>query len=584
MAYDAGMLAAVIDELNRCSAGARVDKVYQPQNDTVILGLRTRDGARRLFMRCGANDPRMAYTSEPADNPAVPPTLCMLMRKHFVGSVFVGATQPGFERVARLEFDGRDEMGYDSKKFIYAEVMGKNSNLIFTDDSGKILGAMRQVDFTTSRLRQVLPGMQYELPPAQDKRDPLTETRDGFLALLGECIPERSAAKHINATYLGISPTVAREIAFRAAGSTDATVGGCSGYMLWREFSAVIGLIKEKRFTPVMAYSGGAPAEYSFLPLLQYGESELRTYGSFGELLDTFYGERDRRALIKSRADDLLRTMKAAESRLCRKLDVQRSELADCEHGDDYRRDADLITANIYLIKRGDTDARLTDYSEMKDDGSFAVRTVKLDGRLSPSANAQRLYKKYAKSKTAKRELTKQINLGEIELEYVRSALDALSRAETGAELAEIRDELWRSGYAGKQKTPPPKKLKSVPAEFVTSGGYTVLCGRNNFQNDELTFRRADRSDIWFHAKGVPGSHVVLVCGGEAPDRDMTEAAEIAAYHSGAAGGDNIAVDYTAVRNIKKPAGARPGYVIYHTNQTAYVTPDPEKIKKMRKQ
>lgn len=333
-----------------------------------------------------------------------------------------------------------------------------------------------------------------------------------------------------------------------------------------------------------MAYSGGAPAEYSFLPLLQYGESELRTYGSFGELLDTFYGERDRRALIKSRADDLLRTMKAAESRLCRKLDVQRSELADCEHGDDYRRDADLITANIYLIKRGDTDARLTDYSEMKDDGSFAVRTVKLDGRLSPSANAQRLYKKYAKSKTAKRELTKQINLGEIELEYVRSALDALSRAETGAELAEIRDELWRSGYAGKQKTPPPKKLKSVPAEFVTSGGYTVLCGRNNLQNDELTFRRADRSDIWFHAKGVPGSHVVLVCGGEAPDRDMTEAAEIAAYHSGAAGGDNIAVDYTAVRNIKKPAGARPGYVIYHTNQTAYVTPDPEKIKKMRKQ
>ena len=404
MAYDAGMLAAVIDELNRGSAGARVDKVYQPQNDTVILGLRTRDGARRLLMRCGANDPRMAYTSEPADNPAVPPTLCMLMRKHFVGSAFVGATQPGFERVARLEFDGRDEMGYDCKKFIYAEVMGKNSNLIFTDGNGKILGAMRQVDFTTSRLRQVLPGMLYELPPAQDKRDPLTETRDGFLGMLKECIPDRQAAKQINSAYLGISPTVAREIAFRASGSADATVGGSSAYLLWREFAAVIELIKEKRFTPVMACHDGAPAEYSFLPLLQYGEAELRTYGSFGELLDTFYGERDRRALVRSRADDLLRTMKAAENRLCRKLDAQRSELADCEHGDDYRRDADLITANLYLIKRGDTDVRLTDYSEMNEDGSFAVRTVKLDGRLSPSANAQRLYKKYAKSKTAKRE------------------------------------------------------------------------------------------------------------------------------------------------------------------------------------
>ncbi len=583
MAYDAGMLAAVIDELNRCSSGGRVDKVYQPQNDTIILGIRTRDGARRLLMRCGANDPRMAYTTEPADNPAVPPTLCMLMRKHFVGSVFTGAVQMGFERVARLEFEGRDEMGYDSKKFIYAEVMGKNSNLIFTDGSGKIIGAMRQVDFTTSRLRQVLPGMQYELPPAQDKKDPLTETREGFLAQLEACIPERSAAKHINTVYLGISPVVAREIVFRACGSTDAGVSGVPGYLLWREFSAVIEAIRERRFTPVMASAGGSPAEYSFIPLLQYGEENLCTLGSFGELLDTFYGERDRRALIKSRADDLQRTMNGAAARLSRKLDAQRGELADCEHGEEYRRDADLIVANLYRIKRGDTAARLTDYSEPTPDGGFAERTVALDGRLSPSANAQRLYKKYNKSKTAKRELTKQIALGEAELEYVRSVLDALSRAESGAELAEIREELWRAGYTGKQKTPPPRKIKSAPAEYLTSGGYTVLCGRNNLQNDELTFRRADRSDIWFHAKGVPGSHVVLVCGGSAPDTDMTEAAEIAALNSKAAGGDNIAVDYTQVRNIKKPAGARPGYVIYHTNQTAYVTPAPEKISSMRK-
>ena len=489
----------------------------------------------------------------------------------------------GFERVARLEFEGRDEMGYDSKKIIYAEVMGKNSNLIFTDGGGKIIGAMRQVDFTTSRLRQVLPGMQYELPPAQDKKDPLTETREGFLAQLEACIPERSAAKHINTVYLGISPVVAREIVFRACGSTDAGVSGVPGYLLWRELSAVIDAIREQRFTPVLARAGGSPAEYSFIPLLQSGEENLCTHGSFGELLDTFYGERDRRALIKSRADDLQRTMNGAAARLSRKLDAQRGELADCEHGEEYRSDADLIVANLYRIKRGDTAARLTDYSEPTPDGGFAERTVALDGRLSPSANAQRLYKKYNKSKTAKRELTKQIALGEAELEYVRSVLDALSRAESGAELAEIREELWRAGYTGKQKTPPPRKIKSAPAEYLTSGGYTVLCGRNNLQNDELTFRRADRSDIWFHAKGVPGSHVVLVCGGSAPDTDMTEAAEIAALNSKAAGGDNIAVDYTQVRNIKKPAGARPGYVIYHTNQTAYVTPDPEKISSMRK-
>ncbi len=583
MAYDAGMLAAVIDELDRGSAGGRVDKVYQPQNDTVILGLRTREGARRLLLRCGANDPRMAYTDEPADNPATPPTLCMLMRKHFVGAIFEGATQEGFERVAKLTFSGRDEMGYDCKKYIYAEVMGKNSNMIFTDGDGRILGAMRQVDFTTSRLRQVLPGMKYELPPAQDKLDPMNETSDGFSSRLDTAMPEKSAAKYINSTYLGISPVVAREIVFRACGSVDANIGDLSAYMLRREFFAVVELIRDKRFIPTLAYAGGAPAEYSFMPLLQYGEENIKTVESFGALMDSFYGERDRLALIRSRADDLLRTMRAAESRLCRKLDAQRSELADCERGEEYRSDADLIIANLYRIKRGDTAARLTDYSKQTDDGSFAERNVTLDPRLSPSANAQRLYKKYNKTKTAKRELAKQLSLGEAELEYVRSALDALSRAESGVELAEIREELWRSGYAGKQKTPPPKKIKSAPAEFITSGGYTVLCGKNNLQNDELTFRRADRSDIWFHVKGAPGSHVILVCGGEAPDTDMTEAAEIAAYHSSVSDGNNIAVDYTAVRNIKKPAGARPGFVIYHTNQTAYVSPDPHKIEKMRR-
>lgn len=582
MAYDAGLLAAVINEINITSAGGRVDKIYQPQNDTIILGIRTRAGARRLLLRCGANDPRMAYTNEPADNPATPPTLCMLMRKHFLGSVFVSAEQHGFERVARLEFAGRDEMGYDCKKYIYAEVMGKNSNMIFTDSDGKILGAMRQVDFTTSRLRQVLPGMKYELPPAQDKRDPLTETRDGFFELLSACIQERSAAKHINAAYLGISPTVAREIVYRASGNIDTTIGGASPYLLWREFAAVTELIRSGEFTPTMALANGAPAEYSFMPLLQYGKGGLREYESFGELLDSFYGERDRRALVKARADDLVRTMRAAEARLCRKLYAQRAELSECDRGEEYKHDADLITANIYKIKRGDDMVRLTDYSEMTEDGNFAERTVKLDARLSPSANAQKLYKKYNKTKTARRELTKQIELGERELLYVRSALDSLSRAETGAELSEIREELWRSGYTGKQKTPPPKKVKSSPLEFLTSGGYTVLCGKNNLQNDELTFHRADRSDIWFHLKGAPGSHVILVCGGNAPDSDMTEAAEIAAYHSSAGGGDNIAVDYTAVRNIKKPAGARPGYVIYHTNQTAYVSPDPEKIRTLR--
>ncbi|MCQ2353848.1 MAG: NFACT family protein [Clostridia bacterium] len=586
MSFDAGMLAAVISEVNREAEGFRIEKVYQPQNDEIVLLMRGREGSRRLLLRCGASDPRISFTTASRDNPASPPMLCMLLRKHLQGAVFCGAEQIGFERVAKLAFDSRDELGYPCKKYLIAEVMGKNSNLIFTDEKMKILSAMRVVDFTTSRLRQILPGMKYELPPAQEgKRDPRTETEDGFTGCFLSVPADMSAAKFINSAYLGVCPAVARQIVYRASGDISATVGQSDCKKLFDVFRSVFDDVISGRFIPVMVYDGKRPVEYSFLPLTQYGSENCRSFGSFGEMLDLYFREKDHASLVSARAADLQHAVNSSVSRLERKLDLQRAELADCARGEEYRRDADLIVANIYRLKKGDTDVRLTDYTEQSEDGSFAERSLHLDPRLTPSANAQKLYKKYNKCCTANRELTRQISIAEGELEYLLTVRDSVNRAETGADFAGIRNELEKAGYLRQKKgAAPAKSVKNTPAVYETSGGYTVLCGKNNLQNDELTFRLSERGDIWFHAKGVPGSHVLLRTGGEEPPvEDMTEAAEIAAYNSNARGGDNIPVDYSDVKNIKKPSGSRPGFVIYHTNRTAYVTPDAEKIAAMRR-
>lgn len=583
MAFDAGMLSAVVAEIRESAVGGRIEKVYQPRADEVILLMRTRGGGRRILFRCGASDPRLAFCESTRDNPALPPALCMLLRKHLGGATLSSITQPGFERVAVFEFDTRDELGYPCKKRLIAEIMGKNSNLIFTDGEGRIINALRVVDFTTSRFRQVLPGMRYELPPVQEgKSDPRLESRGGFLEKLGAA--EGDVAKFINTTYLGIAPTVAREITYRATRSTSFSCKDVDGEKLWAVFSSVFCDLVEGRTVPYAVYDGARPVEYSFLPLTQYPLESAKTYPSFGELLDSYYDERDRAALVADRGADLRHTLNSAIARVQRKLELQLSELSDCDMGEQYKRDADLIVANIYRIKKGDGEVRLTDYSEMTEDGEFLERTLVLDTRLTPSENAQRLYKRYNKSNTARRELTKQIELARAEESYLLTVRDALSRAETGADLAGIRLELENGGYIRQRRgAAPAKSVKSRPLRYITTNGYEVLCGKNNLQNEEITFRIAERSDYWFHAKGVPGSHVLLRTNGEEPPAiDFTEAAQIAAFNSDAQSGDNVAVDYALAGKIKKPSGGKPGLVIYHTNYTAYVTPDRERIFAMR--
>ena len=587
MAFDAGMLSAVINEIKVLSGGARIEKVYQPSRDELILQMRSFEGGKRLLINAGGNNPRIGFTEAARENPQNPPMFCMLLRKHLSGARLEDVRQAGFERVVFLDFITRDEMGFECKRTLVVEIMGKYSNLIFADENMKIIASLKTVDFTTSSLRQVLPGMRYEMPPKQDKKDPLEETKDGFFASARNYPSERGADKFISSTYLGISSAVAREIAFRASNETDTAISNCNGEKLWREFSAVISMIKENDYEPsiVCKKDGAAPVEYAFCNLTQY-ESEsysVTSVSSVGRLLDMFYEGRDREVRVKQYASDLLKILSNAHARISKKLEAQRMELADCEKGEEYKKLGDMITANIYMLKRGMKSVTLTDYEEMLPDGSFAERQVELDERLTPAANAQRMYKKYNKSKSAKVALTKQIALGEEEEKYIDTVFDALSRAETPSDLSEIREELYRSGYASKMKSYVRAKApKPVFLEYKTSGGYRVVCGKNNMQNEHITFKMAEKTDYWFHVKNLPGSHVLMMCVGEEPEaEDFTEAAEIAALNSKAEG-ENIAVDYTYAKNVKKPPSSKPGFVIYHTNWTAYVTPDKEKTERLK--
>ncbi len=584
MAYDAGMLAHVISEINGRVAGGKVDKIYQPARDEIVLVIRYAGGEHRLFISAGSGA-RMNLTSIKTENPATPPMFCMMLRKHFSGARFVGAEQLGFERAARLTFDTHDEMGFQTQKHIICELMGRFSNIIITNADDRIIGVLKSVDFTTSEKRQVLSGMRYELPPKQDKLDPTAEdfAEAEFKALAAAQDMDKSAEKFIMSNFAGISPLVAREIVYRAAGKVDATLAE-SARSLTEKFFDVIRTVKASSGEPyIVKNADGIPTEYAFFEIRQYGAgAKCEKLGSFGELIDTYFAERSRDERLHRKAADIFKLLSNAETRITKKISLQTDELAACDEGEKFKLWGDLITANIYMIRRGDESCTLPNYwSEDCEDVE-----IPLDKRLSPAANAQLYYKKYAKSKAARTHLAEQIEAAKGELEYVYSVLDALSRAEGEAELSEIRAELYHSGYASKMKNYSEKKRNAPSIEkYKTTDGHAVYCGRNNIANDYLTTKLADRGDWWFHVKNQPGSHVVLLAndGEDEPSESaFTEAAEIAAYNSKARGGVMVPVDYTKVAKVKKPAGAKPGLVIYTTNWTAYVTPDSEKIAKMK--
>ena len=572
MAFDACMMRAVLSDFSSQFPEAKIEKVLQPQNDEIDLVVHHGRSSRRLVLNVGPNSPRLQISDIAKENPLKAPMFCMLLRKYFLGARIVGVEQLGFDRIAVFKVACYDEMGFPTEKKIICEIMGKYANLIVTDSEWKILTAMKVIDFAASTVRQVLPGMKYQIPAKPDKLSPLVIDEEAFFDKLSAFSDERTVEKFITSTYSGIATQIAHEICHRATGACDVPLFEADKRALYKTFREWQELLISEDYAPTMVIDHtGKPIDYSYMDVTYLGDGvTVKHYDSFTELLDAYFAERDRLEKIHQRGHDLVTLLNNAVARTERKLAIQRESLLESAKGEEHKKRGDLIIANIYQLKRGMTSFSAIDYY----DEECPEVLVELDSRLSPADNAQRYYKLYNKAKVAKEVLTKQIAIWEAELLYLESVKTFLSKAETEEDLVEIRDELYRSGYASKLKGyKPPKQIKARPMRFTTSGGYQLLVGRNNVQNDHLTFKTAEKHDIWFHTKDIPGSHVIMVTGGEEPsERDYTEAAAVAAYYSKATQ-DLVAVDYTAVKNIKKPQGAKPGFVIYKTNYTAYVKP-----------
>jgi len=578
MAFDAGMTAAVCAELSEETVGAKIEKIYQPSADEIVLLCRGKGGGRKLLLSASASSARVCMTSLSRENPKTPPMFCMQLRKHLTGAMIRAVRMYGFERVIEIEFSAFDEMGFACKKFLHTEIMGKYSNLIFTEEKDgekRVLGALKTVDFTTSSKRQVLAGMIYEMPPSQDKTNPLTENAQHFEAAVSSYPAARTAEKFILDTFQGISPLIAREIAFRA-GALGKTLGELPRTdVLWHALKAFCEKILAREFTPVLLLrENGEPFEYTFLNIAQYGEAaQVVTFPSFSAMFDEFFGARERMAAMRSRMHDMTTLLTGIKGKLSRKIPQLQRELRECDEMETYKLWGDLITASIYMLNKKAPFCEVTNYY------SEQMETVRipLDNKLTPSQNAARYYKKYTKLKTARTILGEQIAKATEELSYLESVEEAMARVESEEDILGIRSELVHAGYLS--KNPTAAKQKEKPERGIrkckTALGREFFVGKNNMQNDYLTTKLAKKSDWWFHVKGGHGSHVIMACDiGEDPDaRDFTEAAAAAAYYSGFRDGENVAVDYTEVRNVKKPAGSVPGKVVYYTNYTAYVNP-----------
>ena len=589
MPLDAICLGAVTNELNQALAGCRVEKVYQPDRDEIVLQTRGQGGAKRLLLSIAAGAARVHFIDAARENPAAPPMFCMLLRKHVQGAKIAAITQPAVERMLVIELDTTDEMGVPCQKKLICELMGKHSNVILCDGDGRILDALRRVDGDLSGKRQVLPGLFYRMPPAQDKHDPYALSGAGLAAAVQQADGEQPLDRFLLSQLLGFSPLLCRELSYRATGDAAARIGALTDAQceqLGQVFDDLMDFLREGRARPFLLSKAedGAVFDFTFLPVTQYeGVMAVQQADSFSVLLAAFYEKKGRAERMARRSADLHKTVVNARDRLARKLAAQQKELDETQNREQYKRMGDLITANLYQLEKGMNKATVIDYY---DEGCPEVE-ITLDVRLTPQQNAQKYFKLYNKAKTAETVLTEQIGRGRADLEYLESVLAALGEAETERDLAQLREELTQTGVLSNKQT-RNKKLRAKPVQakpfhYRTSDGFEVFAGKNNLQNDLLTLKTAFKNDIWFHTQKIHGSHVILVTDGREPtDQAMTEAAMIAAYHSKARQSSRVPVDYTPVRQVKKPAGAKPGMVIYYVYQTAYVTPDEAAVEALR--
>ena len=566
MAFDAFYLKFTLDEIREKCLGGRVEKIFQPSRDSLIMLIKGTAGREKLLIVANPTAPRLHLTTASPENPPEPPMFCMLLRKHLSGARLAEISQPPMERLAVFTFDSTDEMGFPVQKRLVAELMGRTCNLYLLGPEGRILDCLRRIPLDENTKRAALPGLNYQEPEKVEKQNPLEFTN--YTELLTSPGADLLCDRLMD-TLGGLSPLVCREAALQCAGDTDARIENQDVPALAANLQAYFWEVLTQPKPYFYAQADGTPKQFAFCPIREYGSCQQAE--SFSALLDSFYTLRDRRDAMRQKSQAIRKTVSNLCARLRRKLAVQEKELEATYDRERLRQLGDILTANIGRIKKGQTIAQCEDFYNEE----MPIIDIPISPLLSPQQNAAKFYKDYTRMKNAEKELTHQIALGSEELSYLESVQEELNRADTDAELDEIRQELQAGGYVrqdgGRAKM---KQKKLSPMRFESTDGFPIYVGRNNRQNDELTFRLARKDDIWCHASKVHGSHVIVSCGGKTPpDNTLTQAAQLAAYYAETTGGQNIPVDMTTVKQVKKVPSGKPGMVIYHTYKTVIVNP-----------
>ncbi len=569
MAFDACFLGAVLRDMEEKLTGSRVEKIHQPSRDTVLLHLKSEQGRHKLLLGISPANPRLYLTQSSPENPAQPPMFCMFLRKHLLGGRLLAIRQMPMERVAEFTFSCISELGDVVQRRLVAELMGRTCNLYLLDENNRILDCLRRIGMDETAKRPALPGLYYQSPDPVDKLDPRAMGESDWESLLSDPGADLLAQRLMDCLG-GLSALVCREAALDAAGDVDArmdSLPGDAAQRLHRFFAAHL----QNPAPYYYADSRGDWKQFAFCPIRQYGQ--CMQAASFTELLDGFYVVKDRKDAMHQKSQAVRKTVSNLCQRISRKLGLQEKELAQSLDRERLRQLGDIVTANLHRIQKGQKLLQAEDFY----DEEMKVIDIPLSVTLSPQQNAAKFYKDYTRMKNAERELKHQLEVGRTELSYLQSVLEELNRASTEADLEEIRSELRQGGYLRREPEKRMKAQKSQPMRFESTDGYPIYVGKNNRQNEELTFRLARKDDLWLHAQKVHGSHVIIACAGkQPPDNTITQAAQLAAYYAESTDGQNIAVDVTPVKQVKKTPAGKPGMVIYHTYRTVIVNPYPD--------
>lgn len=586
MALDGLVIHSIVNELSSKILGGKIDKVYQPEDDEILLQIRNNKENFKLVLSASSSNPRVYFANNyKKENPITAPMFCMLLRKYIQNGIIVDISQIEFERIIKITVESFDELKEKTKKDIYIEIMGRHSNIILTHSlDNKIIDSIKRIPFSVSRVRQLLPGITYNLPPKQDKLNPLNSiSKDNFINTLKEF--NGPLFKAIYSNFLGISPIISKEICFRSnldynINTTDLSLDNFNN--LFNEFNNLFNSINNNKYNPciVIDESINKVIDFSCINLSLYKDLNFINNNSISKILEDYYQTKDIKERIHQRSSDLRKSISIKLERLYNKLEKQNQELIDSENSEIFKIKGELLTSYIYMIEKGMESIEVSNFY----DPEYKNIIISLNKNITPSENAQRYFKKYNKMKTAKKEITHQISISLDEINYLENIMLSIENCDNLLELLDIKEELIKEGFLrGKIKNKKDSKLTTKPNEFISSDGFKILVGKNNKQNDHLTLKVADNNDIWLHTKNIPGSHVIIKTDGKSvTDETIYEAAMLAAFFSKSKLSSQVPVDYTKKKNIKKPNGAKPGMVIYETNSTIYVTPTEELVTKLK--